>query len=367
MDAVEALLQLLDWQQPGQMENDKNDKRGVIISMSGKYIDPGDGFESRPGYNDVAVPQRVKKQTRDRFYDIMITELLTDVQLRKSKFHKDRSAETTKSIYKSFEEYLNEAGLSRLRARDIGMHHVADYRVWLQTDPGRVSNRTVNNHINYLVDFFNYAKKNYKGAVAENPAAGIGKIPSRSESHEVYPDALFKEVVSCMRESDEYLAFFCRFVVYCFMRPKEIRLIQLKHINLDEGIIRMPVDPMKTEVRTKYIMANFIPELKFMRLQRFNPDHYLFSLGGRPGSKPVSKNFFTERFVKIREKLNLSDDYTIYGMRHTAVCQLLKSGTEWHEIMKRTGHQDMASFQKYARQIFAEPPIDLSNKYSVHL
>ena len=297
----------------------------------------------------------------------MILKVLADVQLRKSKFHKERSAGTVKSIYKIFGEWLNETGLSRARTRDISTQNISSYISWLQTNPGRVSNRTVNNHLGCLTDFFNYAKVNFKGSVGKNPCEGIGKLPSRSESHEVYPDELFQKVVAHMRETDPYLAFFARFIVYCFMRPSEIRTIQLKHLDLNEGLIRMPIKSMKTDITLKYIMDCFLPELQAKNLHEYNPNFYLFTRSGIPGPYPASKNLFTERFAKVRKKFNLTKNHTMYGMRHTAVCQLLRAGTEWHEIMKRTGHEDMASFQKYARQVFAEPPKDISSNYSVHL
>ena len=35
---------------PWIMDEHKKNKNGVILSMSGQYLDLGDGFNSRPGY-----------------------------------------------------------------------------------------------------------------------------------------------------------------------------------------------------------------------------------------------------------------------------------------------------------------------------
>ena len=76
-----------------------------------------------------------------------------------------------------------------------------------------------------------------------------------------------------------------------------------------------------------------------------------FIADGKPGIKPFGHGFFSKRFYKIRKLAGLSNDYTIYGFKHTRVVHLKIDGATDAEIMALTGHSDYSSFAKYLRDI----------------
>jgi site-specific recombinase XerD len=93
----------------------------------------------------------------------------------------------------------------------------------------------------------------------------------------------------------------------------------------------------------------------------------VFGKNGYPGPVNVGENFFRKRFKKVKKQMGFSNKHTLYGFRHTSVCQLIRSGQIWNDIMKLTGHTQYSSFQKYASSLDSESPKDLSHGFAVKI
>jgi integrase len=297
-----------------------------------------------------------------------MADLMAIVLKRKRKFHKANSYRATKAIYHNFSLFLFENKLLNKHPRQITQRNIASFVDWMLSGDDKLKNKTVNNHLILISSLFTFAAANYKGIINENPCNGIPKLPECSEAHEVYSDTMFKLVGAYMQKNDPDLALFSRFIYYCFMRPGEVRQIQLKHIDFDARIIHLPAANNKTNVpHTKFIQDQMFDQILAMGLREMNPEFFLFTNKGKPGPIQIGNHYYTDKFFKIKKHFGLGPNYTMYGFRHTAVCQLIRNNVDKYEIMKYTGHRNLESFEKYLRKIMAERPVDLSDKYSVHL
>src|SRR5690606_36930491 len=68
-------------------------------------------------------------------------------------------------------------------------------------------------------------------------------IPTRTvpktAMHQVFSDDHFKMIMDSLR-SDPDTDFFCKAIYYTCIRPKELRELQLKHVDLDNGTVYIP-------------------------------------------------------------------------------------------------------------------------------
>ena len=86
-----------------------------------------------------------------------------------------------------------------------------------------------------------------------------------------------------------------------------------------------------------------------MKIDQYPHEYYIFGPCAEPAEKNANKNHFSNRYKKLKDKLNLGTEYSIYGWKHTRVYDLLASGKFHEEVMELTGHTDTGSFNKCKR------------------
>ena|SRR5690606_17374630 len=89
-----------------------------------------------------------------------------------------------------------------------------------------------------------------------------------------------------------------------------------------------------------------------LQFDKYPSNYYVIGYQSDVRSKMHSENYFTRVFREdIRTLLELSDDFTLYGLRQTRVAHLLNAGYSDAEIMNLTGQRDTASYDKYKRDL----------------
>lgn len=307
-----------------------------------------------------------KKKSEIAFEDVSsktITEFITQIISEKKQYQKFSANKSTATHLKHFSKWLITQGMGKTVAAGITKNHIAKYRNSLMR--GR-ANRTVNNYMIDISALFNYLKTQYEDVITKNPCEGISFLPVRSETNVAYTDEQVIKLRDWLEKNEPETLLFTRFIVYCFMRINETLNIRCGDIDLKNKRILCSAENQKTGQRMYKIIDDlFLPELEEMQLHKYPKDYYLFTLTGRPGPKPVSENYFRRRFKKAKQYFKFDKNYTMYGLRHTFVCQLLQNKAEWTAVMNRTGHTDMKSFEKYARSLLGGKYTYLSDKYSV--
>ena len=159
-----------------------------------------------------------------------------------------------------------------------------------------------------------------------------------------------RELVNMELAKDPVLHRLCRGVYYtCARSYKEFCFIKIWHVDRRGKLIKVPDG--KTGYR-HIPLCQELEEMLFseMKIDQYPHEYYIFGPGAEPSEKYADKNHFSNRYKKLKNKLNLGTEYTIYGWKHTRVCDLLASGNYSHEeVMELTGHTDTGSFDKYKR------------------
>lgn len=278
----------------------------------------------------------------------------------------------TRNAYKSVEknlkpwlQYLIEVKLASVNPNEIRKIHVLGFRTWRLQQ--KISNRTVNNNMDEIKTIFNMLL-DQEIMIYKNPCKGIVELPSRSETHVAYTNQEAQNIFNTLKISNPKLLLYIKFVSFVFTRCNETRLIQIKDIDIEGKKLTLPARNAKTGQRKqKLIPAILLKELKKLKLEQYPRQYYLFSSNNLPGEAPVDYNYYSRLFLPLKKKFGLSRLHTIYGFRHTFICQLSTSGYSDDEIMKLTGHTTLAAFQQYKRSILQLPAKDLSDGFQIKL
>lgn len=280
------------------------------------------------------------------------------IQAKREVLAKDSIKNITGSLV-YFHEYLKRHQLTLVRPSEIKKNNIS---LFLQELPSHLSNRSKKNHLEFICSFFNYLINNYEDVLLKNPCHGIDKIKTKSEKNIAYSRKLANAIIAHLKEKRDFNTLnFCRFVGIGFIRPKEARMLKIGDIDFDRRTITLPAKNAKVTERTvKPLLDVFFKYLLEMNLQGYPPDYYVFTVSGVPGPKGAYQNCFQKRFKKVKDVFGLSKNHSLYGFRHSVVCDLLKSKAAWTEIMKYTGHETFDAFQEYAKSLMDEPAEDLS-------
>ncbi|RCU58887.1 site-specific integrase [Oceanihabitans sediminis] len=200
----------------------------------------------------------------------------------------------------------------------------------------------------------------------------INKLTSKAKRNKSYNSTQLRDIKEYMEENDPLLSLFVDFIYYGFLRPIEVCRLKIGDINLIDN-------KMHVQAKNKLVKEKIIPKIlldKIPDLSSFSPSDYLFTksqIGGEWEIKEGSKReYFTNRFKKVKQHFGLSVDYSLHSFRHTATTELYKKISKEpnmsphavkSKLMLITGHSSMSALESYLRDIDAELPEDFSRFY----
>ena len=305
--------------------------------------------------NELVHPEHYSSKTIGEYISLVVNEK----QLSQTK----ASGKTTMKHMRGFLRWLELNNLHNLPPQTVQSSTILSFRKYLLQQ--EKSNRTVNNYLIDINAFFNYLLKRIDDYNHKNPCLGITKLPTRSETHVTYTPAQAKAISSYLKDKNPFLYLFCKFITYSFMRPSEIAQLKLNQIDTENWTITRTAAAEKTGKRKVQIIQEiFRPTIIELKLHEYNPNLYLFGTRLRPGAKHMSYEYFRKHFKKVKDQLGLSSKHTMYGLKHTFICQLKRNGAQDEELMPITGHETKEALHKYLRDIGAAPIKDLSSYYS---
>jgi len=288
-----------------------------------------------------------------------IYEAIEKVLEHKKLYLQKTSYTSYKNRINSFKRFLETRKLLDANLRDISKRHIIDF-LDLRVKVDEISNRSRNN---ILIDIKSlYSCMVDLELLEVSPALNIKNIPQTSERNEIYSEEELSALMEWMEQNDSYLLLFCKFIYYTMIRPVELTRLQIKNIDLKNRVIKIPASKSKNKCAFSVpIMDIFMPSIEAMKLETYPPDYFLFSSRKCPFIEPTTRDYFTSKFKKAKDALGISDNQTMYGLKHTSICQLLRKGAPESEIRKYSRHKTSEAFNAYSRQFNMERASDLSN------
>lgn len=276
-----------------------------------------------------------------------------------------------KSAVNAFIAWLTNRELQHAEINTIYRRHVELYLAESKS-LYKWGNRNYNNHKTFLATAFNYLYKN--DYIKKNPCTDIDKLRTVSKKHKYYEPVVLEKVIAAMKEHDPYLYFAAQVVYHlCIRSEKELSLLKVKSIMPDRMQVFISGEDSKTDTDRYIPMSDEILKVfKERKILDYDPEYYVFSVqhrnkfvkDGEPGPEPFGKAFFSKRFSKIRDKIGLSSDYTLYGFKHSRILHLKMDGVPDQDIMNLTGHRNYVAFSTYLRDIGLTANPDTINKHT---
>ena len=272
------------------------------------------------------------------------------LESRKSRTKNVNSISTHKGTIKWLTEYFTKKTLFEIPASKITRMHIAE-AVTLASTTKDWSNTTYNNGIDNANTLLNWlASEEY---IDKNPALGkIEKKPQAKSMHKWYDRKTAIMVKAANLDAgliELYRA--CQFTYWIMIRSQS-ELYKLRVGDIDRDLKRVHFRKELSKNNTEQFRdypAEFDLVLNEMDFDSLPKDYYVFGRFGKPDHIRAGKNTLANYFKKIKDKLKLSEDYTIYGWKHTRIVHLMMLGVDGYEITYKARHSDTKTTDDYKR------------------
>ena len=304
---------------------------------------------------------------KTQIHEVYTAKSVLDYALSlKEKTVSKKSYEEYSGVVKHFSNFLSKNGLLNSDIKSVTKQHVISFlnNKLRDTSPStRNAYRKVLNIIFEVLVSEDYIEKNF---ISEIP-----KLKSTPVKNKSYTQDQSDDLFEYLKEKEPELFMLIQFVSYNFLRPVEACRLQVKDLDLKSDIPTLFVRAKNQIQKTKIIPDIMLEELK--KLDLSNPEAYLITKDGVAESTlspDDRRHYFSAKFLKVKKKLELGTDYTVYSFRHTFITKLYRKIREnygqfetYDKLMLITGHLSLDALKKYLRDIDAELPEDYSDLF----
>ncbi len=256
-----------------------------------------------------------------------LTIALDDYLTVKGKESEENSMREYRSLAKFLRNFLVDFHLpEQLPVNQFSEDIAADLIEALKLSD--IGPQTYNNYLRRLKTLWNWFIE-YKYA-KQNPFLGFKRYPKKS--YQKTRTTLTKEERQALfylleKENNNYLCI-CLLCYYCFMRPKEIVLLRVKHIDLEKQCVFVPGEIAKNDkdsVRT--IPDAAMPFFRQLPLSGAEPEDFLFSWSNdwqfRPGATQCISRYLARYWNDfVRKRLGWGLEKQFYSLKDTGMTDM---------------------------------------------
>ncbi|KOY86051.1 hypothetical protein AD998_07735 [bacterium 336/3] len=297
---------------------------------------------------------RIKKkevQKADKALDVFREVMeIRSKQLSKATSKKDNTG------LKQFTEFLEKNDLQEIKIKDVARHHIVKFLDFKKQSG--VENTTRNNDLNWIKSVFSYIVE--RGYMEINPAKGISKLRQQQSKSVVFSDEDYEKIKEILKNEYPLLYKFSMIIYQCFIRPKELRLMKVEHINLKRNTILVISDNSKNSKNRYPIIPSKLKPLLEELIKGKKPTDYVFE---KSEGKPYSSNFFTHWFKEsVIRKYGFDENYYLYCWKHTGVTHYVLRNYNIRFIQTQCGHSSLEQTARYLKGLGVEQQdINLDN------
>lgn len=217
---------------------------------------------------------------------------------------------------------------------------------YIYNDRG-VSARTYNDYLKLMRSFFEWCVG--KGYTKENPFVQF-KTKKKAEKTRIMIDSETRARITEHLNGKPFLLV-CMLVYHSLIRPKEIRMLKVRDINLQEHFITVSGEIAKNHHTRHCAISSQIESLiAELGIMNHNKDFYLFSdpVTLMPGSAQLYDCKFTKEFARLRKELKLPKEMQLYSFRDTGIYEMLKANVDDLSVMQHADHSSLDITTIYA-------------------
>lgn len=292
------------------------------------------------------------------FSSIPVTEKILFTEALKFALSKKRLSKKSYSMYSGTVNFITEATeylmIDYLRVDEVKRAHVKqimekakESRDW--------SNNAYNKHLNHLKSLFTELLE--WDFIEHNPCHGIKslKVNESTRNNPATPQQR-KLIKTYLQNQDPNFLRFVEMIFHTGIRPKELLLIQIKHIDFVNKVIIIPPEISKTEY------SRIVP-FNVDWIEKHPEEYYLFGSFRERGKgnigkfedficapTPIKRDTATKRWNKLVKK-HLGIEVTLYSNKHAGADAKIKAGVSLDALRHLYGHRNKRMTEVYAKAV----------------
>ena len=182
---------------------------------------------------------------------------------------------------------------------------------------------TRNHYLQTLRTFFNYAEKH--GFIMSNPAKNLDNIKPGIKKRLPIPENIINQIFKFLQENNEnYYLLACNLLYCCFIRPSEICGLKIKDLSFKNQTIFISQEISKNKKNQVVTMPqNVVEMLLDLKIYRYPSDYYIIGRNFTPSREKCSDKIIRAKWLKIRQKLRLSDSYQFYSLKDSGITKMI--------------------------------------------
>lgn len=188
------------------------------------------------------------------------------------------------------------------------------------------SAQTRDNYLTFLRVFSSFLTQH--GYLKTKPTEGIAVLGRRAikKGRSAIADADMIRLREYLTHKNKHYLLACNILHYCFIRPKEMSKIQLKHISLKNQTLFIPDENSKNRKDgTVTLSANVINMMIDLRVFDSDDECFLFSDQFMPGKFERSEKAFRDYWTRwVRKDLKFPAKYKFYSLKDTGITNMLR-------------------------------------------
>lgn len=312
------------------------------------------------GFNPYADNAQVSEAVQYQNAKSLI-ECLEEVIAVKKSVSRARTWNTYRNILNHFIQWMRQSNYENMPAGIFSKKQAQEFADYLSVQDG-IGNRTRNNKVTVLKAIFSLLVE--REILAINPWVGIKKLRidvGRNLAFSTNQQNLLK---NSLKESDPELYLFVQFIYYCFIRPKELLMLQIRDFDFEAQVIRIPAQVSKNR-RSQLVSfpVALIRELACLNISQYPGEWFLFGKMLKPSPVSILRNRVSERHSKFLKQFNLGPDYSLYSWKHTGVVRAFEAGIHIKDLQAQLRHHSLDMVNIYLKSLGLEPSSSLRDNF----
>lgn len=283
-----------------------------------------------------------------------------------------------KALEKSLDNKKSSVGIETYKSYEIRVNQLKEFLRKKKV----LKHDTYSFNYRILKDFFNKVAKDTSMANRNNSLAALKSIFTDMYKNEYIPENYLKridkektvnnrfksysqkqanDILKYLNENDPVMSLFIKFIGYNFLRPVEVVRLKVGDLDLDNKLLTVFVKQGRKKI--KRIPDDIVEEL--IKYDLSKPDRLLFTKDeiGELWEREESgrRNYYSQRYIKIKKELGYGEGYTMYSFRHTYITigyknlrKRLSKDDALDTLMGYTGHDSRDAIKKYIHHVDAE-------------
>lgn len=156
---------------------------------------------------------------------------------------------------------------------------------------------------------------------------------------------------AAIEPADPQLWLFIQFMHTMYIRPGELRFLQVGDILFEENKVLVRGEISKNRLQQYVALPEFI-KTKILEWEDKPANWYCFGYGGQPGPKPLAMRHMWKRHKAFLDRLGFdTNQYKLYSWKHTGAVAAVRAGVPVKVLQLQLRHHSLDEVEKYLRQM----------------